>query len=64
MAQPLAEPTGSRWHEWVIACSIFALAAIGIAAIWGGSIRRWIDSEGERAEPRPGAARAAGGPRL
>lgn len=64
MAQRLADAAGSRWHEWVIVGSIVALAAIGFAAIWGGSIRRWIDEGGQRAEPRSSGTSAAGGPRL
>jgi hypothetical protein len=64
MAQRLADAAGSRWHEWVIVASIVALAAIGFAAIWGGSIRRWASDGGDSAEPRTGAASAAGAPRL
>jgi hypothetical protein len=50
---------GSRWHEWIIIASIAALACIGVASIWGGSIRRWIDSPGE--PPLPASAPASGG---
>ena len=64
MPQRLDDATGPRWHEWVIVGSIVALAAIGFAAIWGGSIRRWIDDGGGESELRQGAASGAGSPRL
>jgi hypothetical protein len=56
---------GSRWREWVIAVCIAALAIIGVTAIWGGSIRRWIDSSSESL-PAKGAdqVRGASGSRL
>ena len=58
------DAAGPRWHEWLIVGSIVALAVIGFAASWGGSIQRWIDDGGERGEPRPGATSGAGSPRL
>ena len=32
-----------RWPEWVIALSIAALFIIGVAAIWGAPIKRWVE---------------------
>ena len=32
-----------RWVEWVIALSIAALFIIGVAAIWGAPLRRWVE---------------------
>jgi hypothetical protein len=51
MAQDRAASGGSRWQEWVIVLSIAALAVIGVVSIWGGSIRRWVQSSAaERSE--------------
>jgi hypothetical protein len=56
---------GSRWHEWAIAISIAALAAIGVGAIWGESIQRWIDRPGEQpSAPARGEGVGASGSRL
>ena len=50
----------SPWQEWVIRGSIILLLAIGVGAIWGGSMKDWLRSlggassgEGERAKPGP-----------
>ena len=51
MQQSRGVAAGSRWHEWIIAACIAALAVVGVAAIWGGPIRRWIDSPSEGPVP-------------
>ncbi|HLU67896.1 MAG TPA: hypothetical protein VKZ63_16540 [Kofleriaceae bacterium] len=49
----------------MIALAIAALAVIGIAAIWGGPLRAWLDDlGGDAAEPRPAGPRAPAGTRL
>jgi hypothetical protein len=49
-----------RWHDWVIAVAIAAIAAVGVLALWGESLAEWI--EGPEAQPAaealPGARRA------
>lgn len=50
-----------RWHDWVIALSIAALAVAGVLALWGKTLHRWIEgdtaSQPGGAEPLPGARR-------
>jgi hypothetical protein len=43
----------ARWEEWVIAIAIAALFAIGVASIWGGSIRQWVGEQGAESERAP-----------
>ncbi|HWM88144.1 MAG TPA: hypothetical protein VNO33_19960 [Kofleriaceae bacterium] len=64
MEQSRTLAAGSRWHEWVIVLSIVTLAAIGVTAIWGGSIRRWIGSSGDERPARTDEPRGASGSRL
>jgi hypothetical protein len=49
---------GPRWQEWIIMACIVALTCIGVASIWGGSIRRWIRSPSE--PPVPSKAESGG----
>lgn len=59
-----------RWPEWVIALSIAALFIIGVAAIWGAPLRRWVErlageeSEAEESKEPPGQAPTGAGQRL
>lgn len=59
-----------RWPEWVIALSIAALFIIGVAAIWGAPIRRWVERmagdepDSEQPAPREGAGPTPTGQRL
>ncbi|HKE16123.1 MAG TPA: hypothetical protein VKB80_14705 [Kofleriaceae bacterium] len=65
MVQSRGIAAGSRWHEWIIVISIAALAAIGVASIWGGSIRRWINSSSDRpATTNPDQTRGSSGSRI
>lgn len=34
-----------RWHDWVIALSILAIAVTGVAAIWGDELGRLFGDE-------------------
>lgn len=49
-----------RWHDAVIALWIAALAAVGVAAIWGDDISDWFEDE----EPAHTAPDPAGSTRL
>ena len=60
-----------RWVEWVIALSIAALFVIGVAAIWGAPLRRWVErltgddtEEVQPAAPVAPPAAAGAGQRL
>jgi hypothetical protein len=50
----------SRWQEWVIVLSIFALGGVGVWTIWGPDLRRLVKPD-EAAAPAeaPAAAPAA-----
>ena len=63
-------PVRPRWPEWVIALSIAALFIIGVAAIWGAPLRRWVErmmgdeAETEETAPREGPGPTPAGQRL
>lgn len=38
-----------RWHDAVIVLALVALAAVGVAAIWGDSIAEFFGSEPDEA---------------
>ena len=48
-----------RWHDWVIALAIAAIAVTGVVALWGQTLRGWIEGEPASSpggpEPLPGA---------
>ncbi|MBT8495117.1 MAG: hypothetical protein KJO07_18875 [Deltaproteobacteria bacterium] len=46
-----------RWHDWVIAAAITALAAIGVAALWGQEIAAVLDPAENSQETDPGSVR-------
>lgn len=52
----------SPWEEWAIRGAIALLFAVGVAAIWGESIRDWIASFGGSSEGGGGAVERARGP--
>jgi hypothetical protein len=55
----------SRWQEWTITLSIIALVVIGVAAIWGQPIRRWLgDLGGDARESGPSQSSSPAGPSL
>lgn len=59
-----------RWPEWVIALSIAALFVIGVAAIWGAPLKRWVerlagdDAEAEESNPAQPQVPTTAGQRL
>lgn len=40
-----------RWHDLVIALAIAGIAVLGVFALWGADIERWIDGD-EVTQPR------------
>lgn len=62
MAQTRLSNRATGWQEWVILLGIVGLFAVGVGAIWGGTIHRWIDRGGDEApaDPAPAAPAAPG----
>lgn len=34
-----------RWHDVVITLAIAGIAVLGVFALWGGDIERWIEGD-------------------
>jgi hypothetical protein len=50
--------TRARWPDLIIVLAIAALTVVGVAALFGGSIRAWFFPAAETpAQPRPSGSR-------